>query len=392
MASLFLVVAAHRSNGLVVGRFLRRCVTTELDRLRRCCDRLTQLQRRIRFPPLETITVNGEDIRLPLPSVEAVLSPSHGELEYLVGFFDGDGCVTMNSKTGAVHLSISQNVDSVDVLLHFRTMLGGGVYHHYPRAGSRKASVRWQVHSSKMSQAAVALSSLPSMKQAQLEIAMRGTVALSDRDSVEQKLKTFKQKHHAPSQMPRCSWRYLAGFFDAEGCISVRSYSGLSLRLKQVNPRVLMELQGFLRHYGWRLYHYGSCSELICNNTTGCKEVLERLLENGLLVKRKQAKLALTLSTENHLEIRDAIFALNGWQKRYQRLDREGIARATEIHILQNRLRSRVGLEFTSLKCQIDELRSEHDLQTLISRSTLLRNDMRQALREGGHLTPFSSS
>ena len=75
------------------GCLLRGNLETELFQWRRRCDRLTHLQRRIRFPPLDTITVDGQDVKLPLPAVEAVRSPSQEELEYLVGFFDGDGCV-----------------------------------------------------------------------------------------------------------------------------------------------------------------------------------------------------------------------------------------------------------------------------------------------------------
>ena len=98
---------------------------TDLDRWQRRCDRLTQLQRRIRFPRLETIIVDGKDIKLPLPAVEPGRSPNQEELEYLVGFFDGDGCVSMKTDTGAVQLVISQNIDSAEVLLLFRSFLGG---------------------------------------------------------------------------------------------------------------------------------------------------------------------------------------------------------------------------------------------------------------------------
>ena len=77
---------------------LNRRIATNLDRWQRCCDRLTQLQRKIRFPPLQTITVNGRTYQLPLSTTEPVRLPSQEELEYLTGFFDGDGCVTFNRK------------------------------------------------------------------------------------------------------------------------------------------------------------------------------------------------------------------------------------------------------------------------------------------------------
>ena len=81
-----------------------------------------------------------------------------------MGFFDGDGCVSMNK------LTISQNVDSAKVLLLFRSVLGGSVGRQSASTGSHRAVLQWQVWGSKMAAAAAALSAVPSMKQAQLLI------------------------------------------------------------------------------------------------------------------------------------------------------------------------------------------------------------------------------
>ena len=378
------------------GWLLRSCATVELGRWQRRCDRLTQLQRRIRFPPLKTITVNGEDIKLPLPSVGSVLSPTQEEIEYLVGFFDGDGCVTMQNESGQVSLKVSQSIDYSAVLLLFRSMLGGGIYAHQRAKGCSKATVQWIVSGSRGKQAAAVLSSISSMKHAQLEIAMGGSVALNDRALVEQKLKTFKQKQHVPSPLPSCSWPYFAGFFDAEGSIGLQMGNSLQLQLEQVNPIVLLQLQSFLHEkqlQSWSLYHYANSSALVCSNLGECKQTLELLLANGLLVKRRRAGLVLGLTAENSLWTRDAVFALTGWQKRYERLDAAGVVRARQIARVRDRLRYRVGSrqEYGALQRQLDELRSEHALQKLISRRNLLRKDVRQALREGGQVTPPAS-
>ena len=160
-------------------RQILRCFSTfgtDLDRWQRRCDRLTQLQRRIRFPPPEMITVDGKAIKLPLPAVEPQRTPGQEELEYLVGFFDGDGCVSMTKKTGKVKLQISQNIDSAEILLLFRSLLGGSVGRESASTGSKKAKVQWRACGSKMTAAAATLSRVPSVKGAQLLIAMRGTV------------------------------------------------------------------------------------------------------------------------------------------------------------------------------------------------------------------------
>ena len=392
MPRFFLTLSRNAWKGFDTGRILRCFSTfgTDIHWWQRRCDRLTQLQQRIRFPPPEKIVAKGQVYELPLASVEPIRPPSQEELEYLVGFFDGDGCVSLNKHTGEVQLGICQNIDSAEVLLLFRSMLGGGIGRQSASTGSHKAQVHWRVYGSKMTAAAETLSRVPSMKQAQLLFAKQGRVAENDRARVGHCLHMFKQRQHVPDEWVECSWPYFAGFFDAEGCISVRNAcAGLQLTLGQVNPCMPLELLHFLHENQlprWSLYHYASHSALVCQSTEDSKQTLKLLLENGLLVKRKQAELGLTLTGENHLHIREAISLLNGWQGRYKRLDTEGIARAREIKKLQMRLRRLTGPEHASLFSHIEELRAEHSLQKLISRCDLLRKDMRRSLRQGGHV------
>ena len=145
------IVSVHIRGGVQPFSLLHRCISSELERWQRRCDRLTQLQRRIRLPPLRVLAVDGEDIELPLPAAEPVRTPGQEELEYLMGFFDGDGCVTMRKQTRKVELSIGQNVDSANVLLHFRSLLGGSISRLAASTGSQKAKVQWRVCGSKMS-------------------------------------------------------------------------------------------------------------------------------------------------------------------------------------------------------------------------------------------------
>ena len=387
---VYSIVSVHGRGGGVQHLWrLHRCITTELGRWQRRYDRLSQLQQRIRFPPVDTIAFGSEACQLPLRSIDPERAPSTEELEYLVGFFDGDGCVTME-RTGQVKLAVSQNVDSADVLLRFRSLLGGGVGLLASATGTSKATLKWHVTGYKMTAAADVLSTVPSMKQAQLLIAAKGRVAAPDIPLVHKELKLLKQKEHVPHHPHECSWSYFAGFFDAEGCISVRPLNvGLQLRMDQVNPCVPVHLLGFLHERQlrtWSLYHRATCSSLVCSNLQDCRKTLELLLEYGLLVKRQQAELALSLAAENHLQIRDTISSLNGLQSRYKRLDTHGIARAREIQRLQRRLRYSSGQEHANMLSRVEELRVEHHLKTLISQCHLLGRDLRLSLREGGEV------
>ena len=370
---------------------LNRRIATNLDRWQRCCDRLTQLQRKIRFPPLQTITVKGRKYQLPLSTAQPERLPSQEELEYLAGFFDGDGCVTMIQSTGQVNLKIDQAADSAGILLHFRSLLGGGVYRGKSARGAASAAVSWIVSGSKMTDAAAALSKVPSMKQAQLLIAARAsTIAKGDRARVGKELKMLKMPQHQPDGASQCLWPYFAGFFDAEGSIIVpATRAGLQLAVQQVNACMPIRLLHFLHSHhlsSWKLYRRGSHALLACYALRDCKQTLELLLKHGLLVKRQQAELALTLTSENYLHIRDAISSINGLQCRYQRLDSDGVVRAQGILRLQQRLYRLTGPERASLLSQIEELRAEHNLQKLISRCNLLRKDMRRSLRQGGEV------
>ena len=362
----------------------------ELQRWQRRCDRLTQLQRRIKFKPVESFTVGDKIFTLPLAKVDPPTSaPTREELEYLVGFFDGDGCVSMRQNTGRIALELVQSLDSAKVLICFRETFGGGVYNHSQGTGTRKAALRWSVSGATMQHAARLLGSLPSMKHQQLQIAARGNVAKADRHGVAQKLQVLKQKEHKPVTF-NCSWQYFAGFFDAEGSISVGGRSGgLQLQVGQLNPFVLQELQHFLQRQNlkrWRLnQHVHYLPSLVCTHLATCQLTLQHLMASGLDVKQKQAALALSLTAENHLEVRESVFRLNGLQKQYDRLDDQGIARAKEIQKVSQHLRCTSSREnHDMLQSKVQELREEHMLQNLITKCHRLRSGIRMSLREGG--------
>ena len=141
------------------------------------------------------------------------------------------------------------------------------------------------------------------------------------------------------------------------------------------------------------MHHYGEKFILVCNKLDECKNNLRQLLANGLAVKAKQAQLALDLTTENHLDIREAIMSLNGLQKRYDCLDGEGVARAMEIGRLQARIQhcnETYEEEHDALQRELDELQERHKLKSQISQCNLLRKGIQRALREGGSYKPAS--
>jgi len=259
--------------------------------------------------------------------------------------------------------------------------------------------LKWQVSCLNARQVAGWLGSIASMKQAQLEIAAArpsGRVPLHERTLVTRRLKEFKLSTFAPQAL-ECSWPYFAGFFDADGSITVGTHRhSLHLSLLQKNPFGISHWLDFLHRQGhtcWYLRHTERGASLACGELATCRKSLELLLENGLLVKKEQAALAMTLTEANHKHVREAMFKFKGHQNRYQRLDEAGMDRAKHIHQKVQKLHSRASEQ---LKARVQEelqvLRQEHNRQNLICKANMLRADIRRHLREGATLLPYSGT
>ena len=379
----------------VLFRWVQQCcfASHELGKWQRRCERLKGLLRRVHCPQMESFAIDGQMFKLPLPQVAAdSRSISKSDLEYFQGFFDGDGCVSMNNSTGQLILQISQNLDSAKVLLRFRKAFGGGISRQYNQTGVRKATLRWWSTGDVMKKAAGLLASTPSMKQAQLKIASFGRVALEERSVVGDRLRHLKRKDHVQVSLGM-SWSYLAGFFDAEGCISVPARQGsIHLIVHQANPHVLEAMLKFLHAnnlFRWVLYSCSSYSCLQCEDTTCSKATLALLLDHGLCLKEKQAELALAFAPSNHMETREAISRLSGLQSRYRRLDASGVLRSKELRRLQAKLWQTkcVGARAV-LREEIDRLKEEHAIGNLLVACQTIREDIRGLLSRGAHIVP----
>ena len=368
-----------------------------LGQWQRRCDRLTQLQRRIKFPPLESITVENRTLALPLQLVPPPAHlPSQEEIEYLIGFFDGDGCVTMQGNGGQIRLFLSQSFDSAIVLFRFRDSLGGGICRQNCATGTKKATLQWHASGSTMRHAANVLCRAPSMKQAQLQIAAERSVCKAVSAQTVQKLSFLKKPEHRPESF-QCSWPYFAGFFDAEGSVTISPFGAhLQVEIGQLNLFVLQEIHSFLHKHdlkGWKL-GVGSqgSSKLYCKQFATCKLTLQRLLDSGLCIKKKQVELALSLTADNHKQVREAISELNGYQTRYQRLDDKGVERAKEIIRVGQQLRNASSEQkLEMLRVKLEGLREEHALQNSITKCCRLRRHIRESLQDGGVVMPIRS-
>lgn len=385
----------HVVSQLFAGHMLRKATSslhfsTLIDKWQRRRDRLTALMKRIKFPKLDRFEVDGKTFQLPLRAVSAPKDPpTQEELEYLVGFFDGDGCVTMDKSSGSVCLRVDQSISSVNLLLHYRNVFGGGIYAGLRQTGLSQATLTWKIGGAAMKRAASLMVCVPSMKRAQLEIAAAFQHGSQHkRFTMGADLRALKSKGHAPVDMS-ISWPFVAGFFDAEGCIGVEGRCvTVVLTITQANAHVLECILSFLQNSSlerWCLYQHSNGFVLRCSHGETSKRTLEHMLAHGLSVKRRSAELALSLNVQNHLETRQAISELGGRQSRYTRLDQDGILRSKQIQNLQRKMyKASCEKMLANLGQDIQRLQEEHALQKLISQCRLLRSDIRRRLFDGG--------
>ncbi|CAE8649193.1 unnamed protein product [Polarella glacialis] len=372
---------------------LQKCDGTQ-QRLQRQWDRLIGFFRRLKWPLLTHFSAFGKLYELPVCAQKAAVDlPEYNgqsvqQMEYMVGFFDGDGCVTTMNGSTSCRLSVCVAFDSGEIPILFHRAFGGAIYRAASGRGPAKPAISWVVTGRAAKLAAARLRELRSIKKPQLDIACFWPDQAIDQPAQAHALRLCKHRDLSESQLG-CSWAYLAGFFDAEGYISVSATSAsMRLEIAQKHPAILNVICRFLLD---ELPNFCNCvrvkGQYHILNITGkdaARIVLTRMLAAGLLLKRREAEIALTLSQASHMTVREQLSQLSGNQSRYKRLDSEGITRARSITRVTVKLwhNSRSGKLRPELKFELGELKQAHALGCLQARVRLLRKDIRALLRE----------
>ncbi|CAE7538556.1 AQR1 [Symbiodinium sp. CCMP2592] len=328
--------------------------------------------KKLPWPMLKYFWANGRTYSLPLRAESRDLShrPAQARLEYLAGFFDGDGYVGCETRLTGAALKVSQSFDQAEVLMLFRQTFGGSISRERRGVGLGKPKLQWQAYG-QSARRAVRLLALHSItKQKQLLIAARWPKTKSLREDRKAELCALKQYDSAVAGP--CSWSYFAGFFDAEGCIRLDPrVASLQVKVSQKHPRALRSLRAFLQTtsgidatlgnftgYGYELW--------VCS-LSKCKEILQHLLDAGLLCKVQQAQLALSLTPENAAEVRAELASRSGNQRFGRRLDAAGQNRARKILSAQRQVaclcRRGLEAEADAKQREVARLKDEHELR-----------------------------
>ena len=352
--------------------------------------RLQKYVKGLRWPRLRHLELGSVYYELPLSSRRVDMSafsqllPEAG-LEYLAGFFDGDGYVGAHTSLSGCTLSVGQSVCGQEVLLAFLRVFGGTVRVLSHGKGCKRPCLQWQIHGKKSGLAAQLLQEHCVVKKEQLSIAATWPSNTLERIHCSSRLAELKKRPLCPPKTARLSWSYVAGFFDAEGCIKVCAISkSVKLELSQKDPAVLLSIKSFLQSETGSHQvsgpHGVSCKYIMASGFIAVTRILQQLLVHGLLVKRVTASnvLASMLFRASHAELRKTGFSNKGNQKRYARLDAAGCERARQIKVLQTSLQnSHGGCERSeTLKSQLVTMQLEHKIASTQSRIQLLRADI----------------
>lgn len=231
-------------------------------------------------------------------------------LDYLGGYFDGDGCITIASAADAKELSPFLCVSSVSPVGPelFQKELGGSVNRYRPQVG--RHGYTWARRENASLSVVTKLVSHVFLKRHGLELAIeafgqkrernaRGVFiplaedVLNARREAKQRVSEFNHANQCRHKLIEVDADYLAGFFDAEGSISVsRSYRRRSWRVVvSVGNRCPHIVRLYQERFGGRVYEVKKDFFSWQAWSSSAYAFLDDM-ESRLILKQEQAKAA----------------------------------------------------------------------------------------------------
>ena len=360
-----------------------------LQQIQRRIGAVKRLQNTLELPPLSEFEAFGRKYPLPLKACQPQMAKVPVErLKYLAGFLDGDGCVSSVHMRPLIAVEVSGC--SAEVLVLFRDAFGGGVYRGNRGRGLARPSLQWRLAATGACRlAAKSLLDYTVVKRAHMKLVANWPSEGHQRSLLAQAFSDLNdQNSPEANESADLSWGWLAGFVDAEGCIGFSAdRHGFTFAIAQKHIPVLEKIGTFLKANGIQSANiYRSGQDGYCLKVTTQRELkalLERLLQNGLLLKRNQAETALTADDLSHTELRNRMATDAGNQNRYLRLDSDGCQRARDIALLQARIRRSPKNNMSERMKQLQVLREEHEFQNSINVYSTLRSDTKLLISQG---------
>ncbi|CAE7387289.1 unnamed protein product [Symbiodinium sp. CCMP2592] len=369
-----------------------------LEVLRRRIAVLKSFQSRLLWPPVTEFEAFGQSFPLPFrhTAADGTVLPQP-LLPYLAGFFDGDGCICAQ---GVCRLHVGQAAPRHKVLSLFATTFGGTVSTHKRGLGLSQPSLQWTITGQAAQIAASKLAAECVVKSPQLRVAASWPIEKHLRLDAKRRLTALNSHSQYDTAHRSCSWAYIAGFFDAEGCIMCPSSQiAVKLSLSQKSTSVLHWIDGFWRTdlgltSSWTLDAKSGVTTVRVEGQSATPLLMRRLLDNGLLLKKPQALLGLSFKDLHYAELRDQVSRLSGNQSRYQTLSPEGCQRARDIlrvrRLVRYRLHQNRSDEAAHLLQRLQGMQLEHERLNALHVYRSLRSDIRELLATGASITKQS--
>ena len=265
--------------------------------------------------------------------------------DYLAGFFDGDGCVSAQACLSGTTLRMTQSAENCRSVLGFLIKYGGSIGLSRSGYGSASPTLVWRVFGEEARHTACILRTHCFVKKEQLGIAVSWPSCREEREVLKAKLSFLKTVEPSLPVGQKMSWPYLAGFFDAEGCITLdRVSKSIQLEIGQRDAAILQVIQAFLfsqlpsQDLAIKLYRGLARHVLVSSRWSNSAFILQSLLDHGLHLKRPAALRALSLPQSSHSILRRELAVGKGKQSFFERLDEDGCARAREIQNINSKL------------------------------------------------------
>lgn len=149
---------------------------------------------------------------------------------YLAGFFDGDGCIQVLDGGLVMHVAQSSSDDKEPpVLIEFQRYFGGVVCLAAKRTNVQRAQFSWRVNGELGMRLVRIVAARGVVKRPQAELVIKAIqqrghpnlkIRLNDPKSVQKQIKKMKHEYgQVPIIQSRINTAWLAGFFDADGCV-----------------------------------------------------------------------------------------------------------------------------------------------------------------------------
>ena len=348
-----------------------------------------------KWPKLTHLEVEGRQFKLPIrlddldPRFIAKLEADMDDT-YLAGFFDGDGCVSHNSGLSGCVLQVGQSAKNNRILFRYLIRHGGCISLQRTGCGSASPSVCWRASGQTAWHAASVLQMNCLVKKEQLQIATSWPACREKRKACKARMSLLKNIEPDLPSSQALSWTYLAGFFDAEGCIRLSATSNtFRLEIGQRHATILKLIHSFLlgqlaQHSSLKLYCRKTKSLLYCAHRATRTAILSNLLAHRLEGKRPEALLALNVLDSSHSKLRQDLALGKGRQSYFTRLDDHGCTRAQDIDRKAKKLRyavikclfdaDKLQLDLTRAKLQHEVLNSQSQIQKLRSFIAFVRD------------------